>query len=127
MATKRITSAAIIGAAFIAALATQTSQAATPGALFVTAGSQLTPVAVSVEGDSGTYANLDAGMHSVTSTDIKPNGRPLFDSGMVGAAEIVTVKGIEDLEAGTYEYICAFHASMTGQLIIVESIPGNAD
>jgi amicyanin len=61
-------------------------------------------------GDTVTWTNLDAALHSVTSV----NGA--FDSGEFGEGETFS---FTFTTPGTYDYLCTPHPQMTGQIVVV--------
>jgi plastocyanin len=71
-------------------------------------GFQFDPPSITInKGDTVTWINHDSVSHTVTGTG--------FDSGSLAkdASFRYTFK-----DAGTYNYICSFHASMKGQVIV---------
>ena len=114
----------LITATFAAGLfASQTSQAA-PGSAAIAAASRFTPVVALIEGQELAFSNLDPAMHTLTATATDADGAALFDSGAVGAGELVTLD-TSGLSAGSYEFICAFHPGMTGTLLVQDIDPAS--
>ena len=60
-------------------------------------------------GDTVTWTNLDAVQHTATSTS------GAFDSGPLDQNETYS---ITFTQAGTYDYLCTPHPSMTGQIVV---------
>ncbi|ADE36440.1 cupredoxin domain-containing protein [Methanohalophilus mahii] len=72
---------------------------------------QFKPATIQVSvGDTVTWTNEDSATHTVTGQD--------FDSGNLGQGEIFTYTFDE---AGTYDYECTIHPSMTGTVIVGEN------
>ncbi|HEX8086454.1 MAG TPA: PQQ-binding-like beta-propeller repeat protein [Solirubrobacteraceae bacterium] len=72
----------------------------------------LTPIVTIGKGGKASYVNVDAARHNVSS----PEG--LFRSELAGTGERVPVAGVENLEPGTYSFICEPHPNMKGQLVV---------
>jgi plastocyanin len=62
-------------------------------------------------GDTVTWTNNDGMSHTATSTD----GPEAFDSGNIGSGNTWS---FTFTEAGTYEYKCNYHSSMTATIIV---------
>lgn len=86
-----------------------------PDTLYLTAGSTLTFVH-----PGGTH--VPAEHHSVTSFALGSNGKPLFDSGLIGIGEAKDVKGVSSLAAGRYKFFCIKHQYEQGYLNIVNIV-----
>jgi plastocyanin len=72
---------------------------------------QFKPATIQVSvGDTVTWINEDSATHTITGQD--------FDSGNLGQGEIFTYTFDE---AGTYDYECTIHPSMTGTVIVGEN------
>ncbi|HVE69605.1 MAG TPA: hypothetical protein VNB64_13590 [Solirubrobacteraceae bacterium] len=56
--------------------------------------------------------------HGVTSTALGANGRPLFDSGIIGPGREAIVEGVQFLAPGRYAYLCTAHSFMTGTITV---------
>ncbi|HEX2766158.1 MAG TPA: cupredoxin family copper-binding protein [Candidatus Limnocylindria bacterium] len=70
-----------------------------------------TPATLTIQvGETVTWTNLDQVEHTATSTS------GAFDSGLLGQGESYSVTFTE---AGTYDYLCTPHPSMTGQIVVV--------
>ena len=69
-------------------------------------------------GDAVTWTNNDGMGHTATSTD----GPASFDSGNIAAG---TTWSFTFTEAGTYDYKCNYHSSMTAAITVVEADSGN--
>src|SRR5690606_12711267 len=71
-------------------------------------GMQFVPAAISVAaGDTITFTNMDGAPHTATADDGS------FDTGRLGRGDSATVTiG----SAGTFNYICKIHPSMTGKV-----------
>ena len=62
-------------------------------------------------GDTVTWTNNDGMSHTATST----SGPESFDSGNIGSGDTWS---FTFTEAGTYEYKCDYHSSMTATIIV---------
>ena len=69
-------------------------------------------------GDTVTWTNNDGMGHTATSTD----GPASFDSGNIAAS---ATWSFTFTEAGTYNYKCDYHSSMTASITVVESDNGD--
>ncbi len=74
-------------------------------------------VAVEPQGTPLTFYNLDQLAHTVTAVDRDAEGKPLF-SGNALPGSISTVKGVDRLRAGSYDFFCSFHPNMSGTLLV---------
>ena len=72
----------------------------------------LTPNVTISKGGSVSYSNADAVRHNVSS----PDG--LFRSELADGGQTVPVAGVEQLEPGTYDFLCEPHPNMKGQLTV---------
>ena len=70
--------------------------------------------------DTVTWTNNDGMGHTATSTD----GPASFDSGNIAAG---ATWSFTFTEAGTYNYKCDYHSSMTASITVVESDDGDGD
>jgi outer membrane protein assembly factor BamB len=78
-----------------------------------------TPAMISFAGSKVSYTNLDNVLHDVTATDKSPDGRPLFQSKLIGLGESAAVDGTEKLESGkSYGFYCSIHPGMKGTLAV---------
>jgi outer membrane protein assembly factor BamB/plastocyanin len=77
-----------------------------------------TPAMVAFAGGSLTFLNMDIVQHDVTATDKGPDGRPLFQSKLIGLGETAPVSGVEKLKAGSYTFFCSIHPGMKGTLAV---------
>ena len=78
-----------------------------------------TPAMISFAGNKLSYTNLDNVQHDVTATDKGPDGRPIFQSKLIGLGESTPVEGTEKLAAGkTYSFYCSVHPGMKGTLAV---------
>ena len=110
--------AALAGVAVIALAVPTAADAAT-----ITAGpgpvSYQNPNIAINAGDAVSFTNLDlTASHDVTATDAGPNAQPLFASATIGFGSTVPVSGAENLEAGTYDFLCSIHTFMTGTITV---------
>jgi plastocyanin len=70
-------------------------------------------------GGSLSFTNLDVVQHDVTANDNGPDGRPLFQSKLIGLGETAVVTGAEKLPAGrSYGFYCSLHPGMKGTLAV---------
>jgi plastocyanin len=56
--------------------------------------------------------------HGVTSVAQGANGRPLFDSGVIGPGSEAVVEGVQFLAPGRYDYLCTVHSFRTGTITV---------
>jgi outer membrane protein assembly factor BamB len=78
-----------------------------------------TPAMISFAGAPLSFTNLDVVQHDVTATDKGPDGRPLFQSKLIGLGETATVDGAEKLKSGaSYSFYCSLHPGMKGTLAV---------
>jgi plastocyanin len=70
-------------------------------------------------GEHVTFFNGDLfDSHSVTSKAQRPDGTPLFDSGVIRSGAEAPVAGVEGLAPGTYPFYCSIHTFMTGTITV---------
>lgn len=69
-------------------------------------------------GERLTFFNGDVDDHSVTATSRGGDGRPLFDTGLIGTGREVEVTGATRLAPGAYGYYCTLHPFMTGSVTV---------
>ncbi len=87
-----------------------------PGAASTT---YATPVMVTQVGGPLSFVNLDVAQHDVTADEEGPDGKPLFQSRLVGLGETAPIEGLDRLQAGkTYGFYCSIHPGMQGNLIV---------
>jgi plastocyanin len=77
-----------------------------------------TPTVTMDQGERLTFLNQDVDEHSVTAVRNGPNGRPLFDTPLIGNGTTVFVAGSQYLTTGTYDFFCTNHSFMMGQLVV---------
>jgi polyvinyl alcohol dehydrogenase (cytochrome) len=78
-----------------------------------------TPVVISFAGSKVSYTNLDNVLHDVTASDKGPDGRPLFQSKLIGLGESAPIDGTEKLTADkSYGFYCSVHPGMKGTLSV---------
>ena len=78
-----------------------------------------TPAVVSFAGNKVSYTNLDNVQHDVTATDKGADGRPLFQSKLIGLGESTPIEGTEKLAAGkSYSFYCSVHPGMKGTIAV---------
>jgi outer membrane protein assembly factor BamB len=78
-----------------------------------------TPAMITFAGNKVSYTNLDNVLHDVTATDKAPDGRPLFQSKLIGLGESTEIAGTEKLQAGkSYGFYCSVHPGMKGTLSV---------
>ena len=71
------------------------------------------------QGERLTFFNGDLlDDHSVTATGNRPDGRSLFDSGLIGPGREAVVEGAQFLGPGSYPYYCTLHPFMTGTVTV---------
>jgi plastocyanin len=79
----------------------------------------VTPAVIAFAGGKLSFANLDVVQHDVTAQDHGSDGRPLFQSKLIGLGETATVDGVEKLQSGkSYGFFCTVHPGMRGTLIV---------
>ena len=78
----------------------------------------LTPDVTIDAGGTVDFTNLDVIGHDVLATERGPDGKPWFQSELVGAGGSTPVAGVEKLGGGTYGFVCSIHPSMTGTLTV---------
>ena len=105
---------AVLGATLAASLAASLVLAAAPvfaaDTAVTIAGFAFGPSSVTVQvGDSVTWTNEDAAPHTATA------GGSSFDTGTIGNGASASVTFAT---AGTYAYICEFHPTMTGTVVV---------
>jgi polyvinyl alcohol dehydrogenase (cytochrome) len=87
-----------------------------PGAASTT---YATPVMITQPGGPLSFVNLDVAQHDVTAEEKDSNGRPLFQSRLVGLGESAPVEGLDRVQSGeTYRFYCSIHPGMQGSLIV---------
>lgn len=93
---------------------TGSSNSATTGTSVTIQNFAFTPQTITVaKGTTVRWTNNDSAAHTVTETDGKTG--PDSPSLEQGASYSFTYQ-----QAGTYQYHCAFHASMTGTVVVTE-------
>jgi plastocyanin len=112
-----------------------TASAAVPAPAIAIAGPEaatagfVSRVVVSTKGQAMSFVNADVSGHTLTAKKTKKKivtyGKkkyviwvPLFDSDSVNPGAAGDVKGVTSLAPGTYDFYCALHTSMTGQLMV---------
>jgi len=64
------------------------------------------------------FINNDLPQHDVTAVDLGSDGKPLFQSKLIGLGEVAQVAGTDRLVAGrSYAFYCSIHPGMRGTLI----------
>jgi outer membrane protein assembly factor BamB/plastocyanin len=78
-----------------------------------------TPAVIAFAGGKLSFANLDVVQHDVTAQDRGSDGRPLFQSKLIGLGETAPVEGVEKLQSGkSYAFYCTVHPGMRGTLVV---------
>jgi hypothetical protein len=78
-----------------------------------------TPAMIGFAGGTLSFTNLDVVQHDVTADDKGPDGRPLFQSKLIGLGETATVDGVDKLQAGrSYGFFCSLHPGMKGTFAV---------
>jgi outer membrane protein assembly factor BamB len=76
-----------------------------------------TPLVISFSSNKVSYTNVDNVLHDVTASDKGPDGRPLFQSKLIGLGESAPIDGTEKLAAGkSYGFYCSVHPGMKGTI-----------
>jgi spore coat protein A, manganese oxidase len=70
-------------------------------------------------GGSLQLTNLDQTVHDLSAVALRPDGRPLFRARFTMFNETSPIVGAEELEAGTYAFLCSLHSTMTGELRVL--------
>ena len=73
------------------------------------------PRVVLTKGSTLTFVNGDSTTHDVTATATR-SGTPLFRADYTNGGASSEVKGVKNLPAGTYPFVCSLHSNMTGEL-----------
>ncbi len=68
------------------------------------------------KGDSVTWINQDASLHTVTSGTFYQGPTPEYDSGILNSAQIS--KPWTFNSNGTFNYYCTLHPFMSGQILV---------
>jgi polyvinyl alcohol dehydrogenase (cytochrome) len=77
-----------------------------------------TPAVIAFSGGKLDFTNLDVVQHDVTSDQHGTDGRPLFQSKLIGLGEAAPVAGVEKLPPGSYGFFCTVHPGMRGTLVV---------
>ena len=77
-----------------------------------------TPAVVMPQGGTLSFVNADVPQHDVTAVT-KRNGKPIFNSKLVGLGEVTPVNGVDKLASGNYAFYCTIHPGMTGTLAVL--------
>lgn len=78
-----------------------------------------TPAVVTFTGGQLSFSNLDIVQHDVTADAKGPDGKPLFQSKLIGLGETASVDGVDKLKPGqNYTFHCSLHPGMHGTLIV---------
>ncbi|HVM12453.1 MAG TPA: plastocyanin/azurin family copper-binding protein, partial [Actinomycetota bacterium] len=87
------------------------------GNRYVPGDSSLAPLPPQVifEGDSLRHTNQDQDLHDLMALDNGPDGKPWFQSKLIGPGETDMVP-VEGLKPGVYSYTCSIHPFMGGRL-----------
>lgn len=111
---------ALVGALVIAgAVSAAPASAGTTHRVATANYTYLAPMQVILVGDSLNHTNEDSVEHNVVSNESGPDGKPWFDSPLIGAGETAAVP-VEGVPPGTYRYTCSIHPFMQGTLDIRE-------
>jgi plastocyanin len=70
------------------------------------------------QGGALSFVNADVPQHDVTAVT-KRNGKPIFNSKLVGLGEVTPVNGVDKLASGNYAFYCTIHPGMTGTLAVL--------
>jgi len=70
-------------------------------------------------GDSLLHRNFDLDPHDLVSDDLGPDGKPWFQSELIGPNETADVP-VEDLPSGKYPFYCSIHPFQRGTLYVDE-------
>jgi plastocyanin len=84
------------------------------------------------QGERLTFTNLDTTGHDVTAKALGPDGKPLFNTPVIGTGASAFVEGSQYLTTGDYEFICSIHPFMKGTLTVTAAgkpapRPGGSD
>src|SRR5215207_7364892 len=101
-----------LACALIAGLAAAPAQAAEQRA-YAAGMNYATPAVTVGQGDTLMFSNLDSlAQHDLVGHDGQ------FGSPLIGAGQEAKVEGVENLEAGTYQFHCTLHSWMRGALTV---------
>lgn len=79
----------------------------------------LTPVVFVPKGTAATFRNLDPLVrHDVRARRAGTCSGRLFCTPLISFGGNATVKGVQKLKPGTYDFFCSLHGFMTGRLIV---------
>jgi plastocyanin len=81
----------------------------------------LTPNPTMDQGEPLIFHSFDAPNHDVTATDKGADGKPLFNTPLIGFGDTAAVEGSQYLTTGSYAFICSIHANMVGTLTVTGS------
>jgi plastocyanin len=77
-----------------------------------------TPVVTAQAGGKLSFTNADIAQHDVTAVQNGPDGRPVFQSRLIGFGQTAPIEGLDRIQAGkSYEFYCSIHPGMRGTLI----------
>lgn len=68
------------------------------------------------QGERLTFLNLDVAEHNVTATDNGLDGKPLFETPLIGTNQEALVEGSRFLTTGSYKFLCTIHPWMEATL-----------
>jgi plastocyanin len=78
-----------------------------------------TPVMVTQVGGPLSFLNLDVVQHDVVAEEKGPDGRPVFNTKLIGLGETAPVEGLDKVQAGrSYPFYCSLHPGMRGTLSV---------
>jgi hypothetical protein len=73
------------------------------------------------QGGTLDYDNAAQAPHNIFANDAGPDGGPLFELPTFVGPATKPVEGVQYLTAGTYEFYCTLHETMTGTLTVTSA------
>ena len=113
---RRALAAAVVALALAAPAARADEQIeAGPGTRYLTTSPSID------QGERLTFTNLDTTGHDVTARKLGADGRPLFQTPVIGTGSSSFVVGSQYLTTGRYDFYCSVHPFMQGTLTVTSA------